>query len=282
MNILIIKLINPFITKYREKSIEKILDKSLKIIDKQTIDEIKYRTSNFITDEGAFCDRSGKSDIYYSLFGMFVWEALNPNVINENLKNYIHQFELSVNNEGVYLYCLSIMNSRLGLKNKQLINIDKQLKNSLKKNILNPDYHLFMGILALHYSQDYLGIFQIVRKIDTNEDEKEIPCPVLAAKLVISKFKRQNTEILKQKLMTYYRGDGSFSALKKSPVSDLLSTAVALFALNFINADLRLIKPACLEYIDSLYHNGSFRATSLDFDTDIEYTFYGMLALGSM
>ena len=68
------------------------------MIDKQTIDEIKSRTANFITDEGAFCDRAGKSDIYYSLFGMFVWEALNPNAINENLRNYIRQFELSVNN----------------------------------------------------------------------------------------------------------------------------------------------------------------------------------------
>jgi hypothetical protein len=282
MKILINKLINPFIKKFREKSIEKILCKSIEIIDKQTIDEIKFRTSNFITDEGAFCNRAGKSDIYYSLFGMFVWEALNPNVINENLKNYIHQFALSTNYESVHLYCLSIMNSRLDLKNKQFINLDKQVKNTLKKNILNPDYHLFMGILALYYSNDYLVLFQILRKIDTNEVEKELPCPVLAAKLVISKYTRQNTEGLKQKLMTYYRGDGSFSALKKSPVSDLLSTAVALFALNFINADLRLIKPACLEYIDSLYHKGSFRATSLDYDTDIEYTFYGMLALGSL
>jgi len=31
-----------------------------------------------------------------------------------------------------------------------------------------------------------------------------------------------------------------------------------------------------------LYDNGGFRSTSEDYLTDVEYTFYGLLALGSM
>lgn len=71
-------------------------------------------------------------------------------------------------------------------------------------------------------------------------------------------------------------------ATKTTKAADLLSTAVALYSLYFAGADLRKIRPACLDYIDSLFHNGGFSANSIDPDTDIEYTFYGLLALGAL
>ena len=67
-----------------------------------------------------------------------------------------------------------------------------------------------------------------------------------------------------------------------APCEDLLSTAVALYALHFLDADIRIMKPDCLIFIDDLYDNGGFRATKYDSVTDVEYTFYGLLALGSM
>ena len=81
---------------------------------------------------------------------------------------------------------------------------------------------------------------------------------------------------------SFYRENGGFTALNHAPYEDLLSTGVGLYALNFINADLRLMKPECLDFIDSLYENGGFRSTQTDFETDVEYTFYGLLALGSL
>ena len=81
---------------------------------------------------------------------------------------------------------------------------------------------------------------------------------------------------------TYYRGNGGFAALHLAPGEDLLSTAVALYALHFLDADIRIMKPDCLIFIDDLYDSGGFRATKYDSVTDVEYTFYGLLALGSM
>jgi hypothetical protein len=65
-------------------------------------------------------------------------------------------------------------------------------------------------------------------------------------------------------------------------MGDLLSTGVALYALRFVKHDLRIMKPECLEYVDSLYANGGFCATVLDPGADVEYTFYGLLALGAL
>jgi hypothetical protein len=268
----------PFIKKYSSKPIEHILKKSVELLDPETLSEINQKTQSFITIDGAFSDRAGKSDIYYSLFGMFVWEAIAPKTENNNLAGYIKGLDLNQNLSDIHKYCLSILSSKLRLKTHKELNIKISLANHQNK----PDYHLFMGVLALYYQKKYFTLFKSLKVLELGVDSNDLPCPVMAAQAVILKLKGKNTDKLKEGLMCFYRNDGSFSALKKSPVGDLLSTAVVLYALNFIGSDLRLIKPNCLEYIDSLYFNGSFRASSLDIETDIEYTFYGLLSLGSL
>jgi hypothetical protein len=273
-------ILEPIINKYQHKSIEQVLKNSSQLLDFQTWNEIKEKSLSFISNDGGFCDRSGKSDLYYSLFGMYVYNALNISKINENLKSYLNQFDLSTKYEGVYLYCLSILHSKLFTSGDEVKYLRKQIKE-IVNNGNQLDYTIFLGLLSLYYQKDYLTIYKLLRKFKPNIKD-DVPCTVLAAKAFILKASGKNVKGISQKLMEFYRGNGSFSALKNSPVGDLLSTAVALFALYFINADIRTIKPDCLEYIDSLYNNGSFRATNLDFETDIEYTFYGLLALGSL
>ena len=60
----------------------------------------------------------------------------------------------------------------------------------------------------------------------------------------------------------------------------MLSTAVALFALNYAESDLRLLKPACLDFIQQNFADGAFLSGDGDQTADLEYTFYGLLALG--
>jgi len=267
---------------YRKNTLEAVLKKSTHLLDNQTINEVCERTQSLITKEGGFCDRGGKTDLYYSLFGVLVSEALMPGKNDENLKRYIQKLHLSSEYKGVYLYCAAIIHYKLFGSDKVSIKLKKQVREALRTNLQKPDYNLFLGILSLYVHQDYFSLFKMLRKMNFDEDKNDLPCPVLAAKAIVLKASGKNIENVEKKLMDLYRGNGSFSALKDSPIGDLLSTAVALFALQFIGADVRLIKPECLVYIDSLYDNGSFRATELDFDTDIEYTFYGLLALGSL
>jgi hypothetical protein len=64
---------------------------------------------------------------------------------------------------------------------------------------------------------------------------------------------------------------------------DLLSTAVALHALDGMQVDLTPFKEPCLDFIDSLWSNeGGFHGYWADDVLDIEYTYYGLLALGHL
>lgn len=73
---------------------------------------------------------------------------------------------------------------------------------------------------------------------------------------------------------------GGFAATAVSPVPDLLSTATALFALKNYAVEPRYIAADFVEahWLD----NGSFAPTLLEEESDVEYLFYGLLALGSL
>jgi hypothetical protein len=73
---------------------------------------------------------------------------------------------------------------------------------------------------------------------------------------------------------------GGFKAFAHLENADMLSTAVALFALNYAGCDLRLLKPICLDFIEQNFSYGAFLSGDGDPTADVEYTFYGLLALG--
>ena len=76
---------------------------------------------------------------------------------------------------------------------------------------------------------------------------------------------------------------GGFVPFPRAPLPDLLSTAVALHTLDRLQADLTSIKETCLDFIDSLWTaDGGFVGNWDDDTLDVEYTYYGLLALGHL
>ena len=76
---------------------------------------------------------------------------------------------------------------------------------------------------------------------------------------------------------------GGFLANPAAPLPDLLSTATALHAMAQIGYPLAPIKNECLDFIQAHWHDsGGFFAHLADPFPDCEYTFYGLLALGSL
>jgi prenyltransferase beta subunit len=74
---------------------------------------------------------------------------------------------------------------------------------------------------------------------------------------------------------------GGFSAGPDAPIPDLLSTAVALHALDAMDAPWRDARESVLDYLDSLWTaEGAFHGSWADDQPDVEYTFYGLVALG--
>lgn len=74
---------------------------------------------------------------------------------------------------------------------------------------------------------------------------------------------------------------GGFTAAPDAPIPDLLSTAVALHALDALEVPWRQWREDVLDFIDSLWTSeGAFHGSWADDHADCEYTFYGLVALG--
>lgn len=74
---------------------------------------------------------------------------------------------------------------------------------------------------------------------------------------------------------------GGFKAAPDAPMPDLLSTAVALHALDGLDAPWRDGREQVLDFLDTLWSgSGAFHGSWADDQPDAEYTFYGLVALG--
>lgn len=271
-----------WLKKAQAKSIEAVLKSSTDLLDNELLDEIKNYIMQKQTKQGGFADKAGKSDIYYSLFGYYVSEALDLTETKEPLKAFVKE-TVKQPLSGVNLYCAAILYAKLFETDANYKSLRKQVVRNLSQvTSQHSEYTSFLGILALYYLGDYLSIKKILDRYKSFQWSDSLPCPVTAATIVLLNIKGTVDSSASARLMSFYRGKGDFAALKNAPAGDLLSTATALYALRFINTDLRLIKPDCLTYVDSLYDNGGFRSMVLDPETDVEYSFYGLLALGSL
>ena len=77
---------------------------------------------------------------------------------------------------------------------------------------------------------------------------------------------------------------GGFKATKEAPIPDILSTATALFALNKINYKIpEDLREKTFEMIEDHWgESGGFLGNLGETVADCEYTFYALLAMGSM
>lgn len=257
-----------------KNSIEITLARSVSMLDAETIDEIKIYIKGQQTTAGGFADRGGNCDLYYSLFGCYIAEALEIDEIKPALKVYVKNIIETENISGIYLKCALILHIKLFG--------NRPLPSSLRKHeTLTAQYSDFINLLAYYYSEDYFSLILVSQKFKKIRLSAGMPCSVVAASLILQQSGRNQGEESWKWMNGYYK-NGSFSAFSKTAHGDLLSTGVALYSLRFTNSDLSIIKPDCLTYIDSLYSEGGFCATSFDTGTDVEYTFYGLLGLGSL
>jgi hypothetical protein len=271
------------LAKVGTKSIETVLENSVSMLDPEMISEIRLFILGRQNTDGGFADRGGKSDIYYSLFGCFVAEALGMTEMMEPLKKYVKSIVAKNNLIDVHLFCGTILYAKLVGRDSTSKKLKGQVYQTLRaKNECHQEYTGFLGILSLYYLGDYIILWRMVHRYRSMSVTNEIPCPVLAALFILKEIGGGTHPELVDRLVSLYRGKGGFVALQRTPMEDLLSTAVALYALNFLNADRRMMKPECLAFIDGLYSGGGFVATSFDHIPDVEYTFYGLLGLGSL
>jgi hypothetical protein len=272
-----------WLKKIQGKSIEAVLKRSINMLEPEMLDEMRCFVREKLTSQGGFADRAGNCDLYYSLFGCFIAEALSMPEVNNDLRSYVKKTVQETNLNGVNLYCGAILYAKLQGIDLFAEKLRNQVISVLRKSDLQqPEYANFLGIMALYYLEDFIGIKRMIGRYNSDLLPESAPCPVVGASMVLLKLAGKTVPANRGKLNSYYRFKGGFAAFRQAPAEDLLSTAVALYALQFTNSDIRLIKPECMSFIDRLYHDGGFRAMESDMETDVEYTFYGLLGLGAL
>ena len=273
-------------------------------LDKESQDEVR----KFITDQqaesGGFCDRAGYPDLYYTLFGFFLTASISQDITHSNvvkptyspsgrkgsneiralLHRYVNEQQHLPQNSLINNCCLAIIEKETsGSTLRKISRLTAILKDFLSgAGDITRSYQYFMVFLAF----DAYGLNNRLTRLLARPFFKkqismaEMPCPVVAATLVLKSELGLPAENEYRQLMEFFDEEHGFRALAGAPSADLLSTAVALAALKLTGADLRLVRPVCLKLLEENFDSGAFLAGNGDWERDTEYTFYGLMALG--
>jgi len=151
-----------------------------------------------------------------------------------------------------------------------------------ERHSINMSYRSFVLFLTLDAVFPFQQIFKLAAKkmVARTMVDKNSPCSEVAAKVLLQKMMNENRSDEQELLKSFACESGGFKAFLHLQQADMLSTAVALFALNYAGCDLRLLKPGCLDFIQTNFSEGAFLSGDSDQTADVEYTFYGLLALG--
>ncbi len=233
---------------------------------------------------GGFVDRAENPDSYYSLFGHWLCLATSLKEQETLLKTYINdnitkESSYIVDNLAISLISLDISSSK---KKYSFLFILKSLFN--KNKTVNVAYHIFLLALLIDANGRNKSIYYLFIKawLLTYNPKGNIPCSLLAA-LIFARFKAGlKTKKKLTSISAYKNKEGGFKAFIQADFSDMLSTGVTLFVLEKTKYDFRAIKPDCLNFVEYNYSDGAFLSGDGDSTKDLEYTFYGLLALGSL
>ena len=248
--------------------------------------EIQEEIIDFIQSQqhtsGGFCDRAGNPDPYYSLFGCWLSLAAGQSKEIEQLKTYISKQPAT--SSTVEELALNLMKTELnaGQKNESMFSLLRKVFSG--HNFMDISYRFFLLALTIDATAKNRFLFNLMARVwlPFYKVKENSPCSLVAA-LCFARFDLGLGYNKYQKLLLeFHQEKAGFRAFETTPFSDTLSTGVALFSLAETNYDLRMITPDCLDFIQMNYLSGTFLSGDGDKTRDLEYTFYGMLALGSL
>ncbi|MDP4292007.1 MAG: hypothetical protein Q8908_13070, partial [Bacteroidota bacterium] len=149
------------------KSIESVLKNAVSLIDPVSLNQLKSYVINLQISEGGFPDRAGKCDVYYSLFGCYVSEALGITETNVALKEYVNKTVRTNTLKGVNLQSAVILYAKLFGPDT----FPKQLRESVISDLSQsgnqlPVYSTFLSLLTYYYLKDFKAIHHLIKSID--------------------------------------------------------------------------------------------------------------------
>jgi hypothetical protein len=250
-------------------------------LDAESQMQVKQFLQNSQHENGGFMNRAGTPDLYYSLFGVLIAAAVGSDDVLEKHRQFVLKNE-TAKDKLVDEFALLLIRAVLFQNEFRKPTVLKLLRKTfLTGNKTSVHYRIFLFLLTfdVFYCNSILHFWgRIVLPFFSPPSVS--PGSVYAAVIVARQKAGLKTKNEVEKMMDYFENEKGFKAFKETTDADLLSTAVASFALKTANSDLRLVRPACLKLIEQNYSNGAFLAGNGDKMRDLEYTFYGLLALG--
>ena len=291
--------------------------RSLQLIGPSAADRCRAFIESRRTADGGFRGRSDEADLYYTCFALLGLDAFDalPADANEGSRSHLSYLAAQARRNDLDLVhtaslarCVALTGADLSppLDWLQMIEAFRTPEGGFSEKPGAPAgsaYGAFLAIGAL----DDLGLF--AGNQNENENDKGVlfslqclrqkgggfantpdnPEPATnataAAVIVLKRLGVAANAVASaaDSLLKTYHDLGGFRANRFAPAPDLLSTATALHALAALGVRRGFDGEKTLQFIESLCQDdGGFAAHWLDSTTDVEYTFYGLLALGEL
>lgn len=264
-------------------------------------------------EDGGFRDRTGRSDLYYTVFGLEGLLALRADIRLNAVAAYLKSFEGGNGLDFVHLCCLArcwaaLANQEADILEQRpadfVVQVSQRLEtfrttdggyHPLPKSQYGTAYGCFLAQAAYQDlgtdMPEPLRLVQCMKFLETpdgawtNERGMKLGATNSTA-AAVTLLRHQHLPIhaqVGQWLLQQVHPQGGFLAIPGAPMPDLLSTATALHALSGLEVSFDAIRESCLDYIDTLWTaEGSFHGNWTDDHLDCEYTYYGLLALGHL
>jgi prenyltransferase beta subunit len=259
-----------------------------------------------LRSDGAFANRSGDADLYYTVFGLEGLIALGAEAPAQSVSTYLRSFGKGDGLDLVHLSCLIRCWSNLS---RTSIPLDADALQARIESFRSQDggyntvpdepegtaYGCFMAAAAYQDLRrempDPAGLGRCLQSLKSDDggysNQAGLPMGLTpttaAAATLLRRLGESESPGLSAWLLSRCHPEGGFFAAPAAPIPDLLSTATALHALSGLHAPLDQVREPCLDFIDSLWTSaGGFYGNWTDDALDCEYTYYGLLALGHL
>ncbi|MCD8260912.1 MAG: hypothetical protein LUD15_04980 [Bacteroides sp.] len=278
-----------------------ILRNGIGQLGKEALDRVKEYVVSSQTSGGAFTDKSGKEDLYYTLFGLMLAYLTGLPVDSRRTAQYLDSVDteaLDLIHYAAWIRCRNLLTLIRRGKAGALLTLFRKVEipplRSFKM-LLNGDpfspYTRFIWYSLLEDTRHSVGRsatwLQDLQpyRVSTGgyANRKGAGTATVNATAAALSVTGQLTGYKSNNDIVYLREiqdpSGGYKATPHTPVPDLLSTATALFTLRNYNMEPAVVP---LDFIEAHWlDSGGFAPTLLENSSDMEYTFYGLLALGA-
>jgi prenyltransferase beta subunit len=255
--------------------------------------ESKDLVADFLASQqsgGAFFDRSGTPDLYYTVFGFESLRALSAELPIESATAFLQSFNC---NDLDLVHLSSLIRCWANIARVPPLEFTSAAQARLTQFESGSVYNGFLLLgayqdLRLDPPHKLLHNVQAFRSSDgayANHPgaAQGLTSATAAAIGVLRHFNERPRAELGDWLLARRHSSGGFFASPGAPIPDLLSTATALHALASFEVPLDPIRESVLDFLDSLWTSrGGFVGSWADDTLDCEYTYYGLLALGHL